>query len=265
MSRLASEPREHVLRRTSVRKHDPIAQTTIRKTLEKALGGFSIEVRDPSDEEPSPLCLKYASKESKLTPTRHTSQWYHTIDPLFWERGRTSGGVLHRQHPDEYPHTPLLLLAVRKVSEYEATMSGQMKTPRHARLLWNHILLCNHAGQSPLYIIHAIRKEEFRDPRWELDWFDQKSDKQTRSKLKPYPSFLTAEPCRENCCFAISSSRRLMFCVNQTPKQQEPGNHFHHLHPLLFPPPKEEWHGNPPEQRVWKQAFFRRRRKQFLP
>ena len=84
------------------------------------------------------------------------------------------------------------------------------------------------------YLRHATRKEEFWAPRWKLGWSDRRSDEQTRSKWEPYPSFMIAESRTENRCFMTSSSRRLIFCANQTPEWQEHGNHFHHLHPLSF-------------------------------
>jgi len=54
-------------------------------------------------------------------------------------------GVLHRQHPGEYQHTPVLLLATRnKVSKSEQRCPIRIKTPRQARLLRSHILHRSH-------------------------------------------------------------------------------------------------------------------------
>ena len=84
-SSLTSELWEHVLRRTSVisvRRHSFIANTTAHKTPEKALRGCFIKVKDPSDDESSPLCLEHASKEARRTSTRHTSQWWYHHRPF---------------------------------------------------------------------------------------------------------------------------------------------------------------------------------------
>ena len=50
------------------------------------------KMRDPLDEEPSLFHPEQASFEAKRTLTRNTIQWwYHTADPLFGERGQSSG------------------------------------------------------------------------------------------------------------------------------------------------------------------------------
>ena len=80
------------------------------------------------DERSSPLHLEHASKEARRTPIRHTSQWwYHTIDPLFWGRGRSSessasSATSRRKCPSYYPP-----VACRKKgdSKHEATMFDQ--------------------------------------------------------------------------------------------------------------------------------------------
>ena len=115
-SSLTSELLEHILRRTSVRRKSLIAHTTVQKTPEEALRDSLTKIRDPPNEERSPLRLEHASKDARRTPTGHTSQWwYHATHPLFWGRDRSSRRRSASSVTSQWiPHTPLLLLAIRK-------------------------------------------------------------------------------------------------------------------------------------------------------
>ena len=60
-------------------------------------------------------------------------------------------GALHRRHPEEYPHTLLMLLSTRKeFPSAKQQLLTRVRTPRHKRRWWNQIHLHDRPGLSPL-------------------------------------------------------------------------------------------------------------------
>ena len=115
----------------------------------------------------------------------------------------------------EYPHTPHLLLALRKKSPtVKQWRLDRTKTPRQETWPWSRIRLRSHSGQLSL-LPHVCYHKRSLSTKIKTDWPNWRSDKQMKSMKEPYISFLTIELCREKWCFATSSSRSLMFYARQ--------------------------------------------------
>ena len=167
-----SKLKKYVLRRTSVRRKSLIAHTIVQNTLEKAPRDSLTKVRDPSDEKPSILCLKHASKEARRTPARHTSQWwYHTTDSSFRGWGQSSEKsaslVTSRGIP---PYSPVARHKER-ISECKATTSDrtELQDMKNDDGIKSTSMTVQDNAHS--YLIHATIKELWA-LRWELDWSD---------------------------------------------------------------------------------------------
>ena len=146
---------------------------------------------------------------------------------------------------------------MERIFERKAKASDQSEDSKIWKKWWNWIHLHDRPMTVPhFYLIHTIRKEDLWVPEWELDWSDQRSDKQTESAeaLSILPD-------------SRALLQKLMFCdklITKTdilcqPNSQRAraGNHSHHLHPfslslLSLPDEEEERHKNSPEQSVWK-------------
>ena len=107
--------------------------------------------------------------------------WYHNTGPLRKKSKLCKKECFISDIPrNNPPSTPFLLLATKRESlSANQQLSLGVKNPWHERRRWSQIHLHD---RSTLLLRHAIRKEDLRASRWELNWSDRRSDEQIRSK-----------------------------------------------------------------------------------
>jgi len=141
---------EHVLWRISVRRYNLIVHATAKKNPEEVSRDFFTKIRDPLDEEPSPLHLGQGPKEGRRAPTRHARQQC----PTKMEPSRHKPVMISHHWPivprkrlelwkkyfiDDVPtKTPLILPPIarckKRVSECKVVVSDQNKYSKTSKI-----------------------------------------------------------------------------------------------------------------------------------